>query len=152
MQHGTAPDQRLIAGIEQANGDQLYAKRLERLDAVIADDAWRLASVEHQRDIRAIDVGIEHANFVAHTLESQSKIHGDGRLAHTAFARTDGNDAVNPGKGLRRGRHCAGMLMMSAHCFDYRGLCVERPWRIELLSYLLIIRVGENHRGCPIRV
>jgi hypothetical protein len=62
VQHGAAPHQRLVAGIEEAHGHQLDAELVERLDAVAIRHRGAVHA-HHQRHIGAVDVGIHEAHL-----------------------------------------------------------------------------------------
>ena len=49
---------------------------------------------------RTVDVGVEHADAEAHVAQGDGQVGRDGRLAHAALARGDGDDA---GDGTRCG-------------------------------------------------
>src|SRR5215469_12278268 len=86
MQHGPTPDQGLISGVEQADGDNLQTVYIKRCDAVLADDFGLGAGAEHQGDVGTIDVGVEQAHLVAELPQSQSQVHSESGLADAAFA------------------------------------------------------------------
>ncbi len=101
MQHWSAPDDGLVAGIEESDGDDFQAERFDRLDAVFADHARLRVHAQHQRDVGAVDIGVEQADFVSHLGEGNGQIHRQRGLADASLARTDGDDGVDPGQRLR---------------------------------------------------
>jgi hypothetical protein len=66
-------------------------------------------------NVGAVDVGVEQPNFVADAGERNGEIDGERGFADAAFARADGDDAVDAGKRLRSGRLLAGHVRMRAH-------------------------------------
>ncbi len=66
MQHGAAPDDGLVAGIEKSDGNDFQAEGFDRLDAVVADHARLRVHAQHQRNVGAIDVSVEQPDFVSH--------------------------------------------------------------------------------------
>ena len=65
MQHGAAPDQGLVAGIQEPYRDDLQAVGFERLNAVVGKNLGLRVDAQHQRDVGAVDVGIEQSDLVS---------------------------------------------------------------------------------------
>ena len=65
MQHGTAPHQRLVAGIQVADGDDANAEALGGNDHVVFGQLRLAGCAQHQGDVGTIDVGIEQADLEA---------------------------------------------------------------------------------------
>ena len=65
MQHGAAPDQRLVARIQEPYRDDLEAVGFERLNPVVAENFGLRADAEHQRHVGTVNVGIEQTDFVS---------------------------------------------------------------------------------------
>ena len=101
VQHGTAPDDGLVAGVEKSYGDYFEAVGLHGLDAIFSDHFWLTAYSEHQRNVWAVNVGIEQADFVAHFCESDGEVHRQRGFSYAAFAGTYRKDDIDSGEGLR---------------------------------------------------
>ena len=101
MQHGAAPDQRLVARIQEPHRDDFEAVGFERLNAVVAEHLGLRADAQHQRHVGTVNVGVEQTDFVSQLGQHDGKIDGERGLSHAAFARTDGNDSAHTGQGLR---------------------------------------------------
>src|SRR5579859_13594 len=86
VQHGPAPDQRLIAGVEEAHGDRPYAMLLQRLQAVLADYFRLSARPQHERDVRTVYIAIQQAHFESHAAQRNCKVHGNGGLTDSTRA------------------------------------------------------------------
>src|SRR5262249_35785603 len=107
VQHGAAPDDGLVAGIEKSDGDDFEAEGFERLDAIFADHARLSVDAEHERDVGAVGVGVEQYDLMAEFDQRDGEIDRECGLADPAFAGTDGDDGIDAGKGLRGGGWCA---------------------------------------------
>src|SRR5947208_7841206 len=99
MEHGTAPHQRLVARIQKTDGDDLYSIALQRLNAVLTQDAGLHVGVHHERHVGAIHIAVEQARTVTHLSQRYCEIHSDGGFAYSAFARTDSDNAVDARQG-----------------------------------------------------
>src|SRR5262249_18382440 len=99
VEHGAAPDERLVARIQQAHGDHFHAVGFNGDDGALVEGARLLGRSEHNRDIRAVDVGIEKADFRAQSLESNGQVDGDGGLPYPALAAGDGDEILDARKG-----------------------------------------------------
>jgi hypothetical protein len=85
VQHGAAPDQGLVAGIQEAHGHQLHAELIEGLDALAVGHGGAI-DAHHQRDVGAVDVGIHQAGGVAQFGERHGQVHRHGGFSDAAFA------------------------------------------------------------------
>src|SRR6266446_639485 len=103
MQHGTAPDHGLVAGVEQAHGDHFQAGDFHGDDALVHGGERLLRGAEHDGDVGAVDVGVEEAHLVAELYERERKVDRDGGFADAAFAAGDGNEIFYAGDGLAFG-------------------------------------------------
>ena len=108
MQHGAAPDQRLVTGIQESDRDDFKAVGLERLNPIVAENLGLRVEAQHQRNIGAVNVGIEQADFVSQLGQNNGEIDRERGLSHTAFARTNGDDSAHTRQGLRRWRLLSG--------------------------------------------
>ena len=117
VQHGPAPDDGLVAGIEKSDRDDFQPESLDRFNAVLANHARLVAHAQHQRDIGAVDVGVEQPDFVPHLDQRDGEVDRERGLADTALARTDGDDGVHARQRLRT-------LLRRAMLMRY--LCVQR--------------------------
>ena len=88
---------------------------LGRQESGLSNYGWGFAGSQHQRNIGAIDIGVEQSDFVAHTRQRNSQIDGERGLTYATFPGSDCNDAVNSGKRLRRRRSLPGHVRMRAH-------------------------------------
>ena len=80
-------------------------------------DHFRLAvHAQHQRNVGAIDVGIEQADFVTHLGQGDGQIHRERGLTDASLAGTYGDDGIDTGKRLRPGGGLSGLM---------RHMCVQ---------------------------
>jgi hypothetical protein len=68
------------------------------LDLVIGEDAGLLGGAHHERDVRAVDVGVDEAGAIAELDEGDGEIDGEGGFANAAFAGSDSDDGFDSGK------------------------------------------------------
>ena len=94
---------RLVAGRDVADGDGLDAVGQVGDDAVPWAHGGLLAGAHHQRNIGAVDVGVDEAYALAEPRERDGQVDGDGGFAYPAFAGTDGDDFETPGKATGEG-------------------------------------------------
>ena len=98
VQHGPAPDDRLVVGDEEPHRQAAHAVDDGRHEQVV--DGHGLAGhAEHLRHREAVDVGVEQADVVARGGEGHGQVDRHRRLADTALAR---GDADHPGARPRR--------------------------------------------------
>ena len=102
--HGAAPEQRVGRFDEEANRHQLDVLRPGGdylVDAVLLHGVGQVAlDAEHPGLRGSVDVGIEHADAVAHVAQRHGEVGRDGRLADAPLARGDGHHVAD---GPRRG-------------------------------------------------
>ena len=98
MQHGAAPDQRLVAGIQEAHRHELDAELFERLDA-LAVRHGRAVDAHHQRHVGAIDIGVHEAGLVAQARQAHRQVDGHRGLPHAAFAGADSDQVLHTWNG-----------------------------------------------------
>ena len=96
VQHGSAPHQRLVAGIEEAHGHQLDAELLERLDALAISHGGAVDS-HHEGHVGAVDVGVHQAGLVPSEARRHGQVHRNRGLADAALSGTDGNQVLHAG-------------------------------------------------------
>src|ERR1700685_1247400 len=116
VQHGTAPDNWLVPGMEKSDRNYFQTKGLNRLNAIFSHHLRLRIYAEHQRNIRAVDIGVKQANLVAHLGESNSQIHRQRGLADSTLAGTYGDDGIDSRQRLRPRRWLAGLM---------RHMCVQ---------------------------
>ena len=58
VQHGTAPDQRLVAGIQEAYRNNFQPMGFERLNAIVTHHFRLTCKAEHQWNVRTVDIGV----------------------------------------------------------------------------------------------
>jgi hypothetical protein len=99
--HRAAPDHRLVAIDQEADGHDLHTVVLERLHrrAVIAHRTRIHA--HHLRLAGAIDIGIEQADAGAFRGQRERQVHGGRALADAALAGGHGDDVLH----VRHQRH-----------------------------------------------
>jgi uncharacterized alpha-E superfamily protein len=66
-------------------------------------------NAEHARLARAVNIGVENADFRAFGRERQREIHRHRGLAHTALARRHGNDVLDVAQRRERALHLVRM-------------------------------------------
>ena len=64
VQHGPAPDEGFVPGIQKSHGNYFEAVNFERFNAIVAEDLRLRINSQHQGNIRPIDVGIEQAHLL----------------------------------------------------------------------------------------
>src|SRR5512140_1720284 len=101
MQHRAAPDQGLVAGIQEPYRDDLEAVGFQRLNAVVAENLRLRIQAQHQRDVGAVDVGIEQADLVSQLRQDNGEIDRERGFPDAAFAGSYGDDRAYTGQGLR---------------------------------------------------
>ncbi len=62
VEHRAAPDEGLVARIEQAHRDYLHAVSLHGNDGLLVQHLGLLGGAEHDGDVGAVNVGIEQAD------------------------------------------------------------------------------------------
>ena len=55
-------------------------------------DFGLLGGAHHERNVGAVDVGVDEAHALAEPRERDGQVDGDGGFAHSALAGTDGDD------------------------------------------------------------
>ena len=103
VEHGAAHDHGLVAGGDEADGDELDAVRVDGSIMVVVEDGGLARGAEHDGHVGAVDVGIDEADVVAELCERDGEIDGEGGFADAAFAGADGDDVLDAGEGLRAG-------------------------------------------------
>jgi hypothetical protein len=66
VEHGAAPDERFVAGIEQAHGNHFQAVGFDGDDGALVNGARLFVGAEHYRDVGAVNVRVEKADRMAH--------------------------------------------------------------------------------------
>ena len=59
MQHGTSPDDGLVAGIEKSDGYDFQAEGFDGLDSIVPDHARLRVDAQHEGNVRTVHIGIE---------------------------------------------------------------------------------------------
>ena len=79
--------------------------RVVGLDLVVRADARRLRGAHHQRDVGAVDVGVDQSDALSELGERDGQVDGDRGFADPALTGSDGDDLGDSGKryGLGRG-------------------------------------------------
>ncbi len=107
VEHGAAHDQGLVAGGDEADGDDFDPVRQVGLDLVVGPNGGLARGAEHQRHIGAVDVGVNEADAIAQFRQSDGEIDRQRGLADAAFAGSDGDDGLDSGESGGR-RRCGG--------------------------------------------
>lgn len=101
VEHRSAPHDRLVAGHEHADRDDLHVVRDGRQDHLV--DLGRLVlDAQHAGDREAVDVGVDDAHLEALLGEGGREVGGDRGFADAALARRDGihaGEAAGLGEG-----------------------------------------------------
>ena len=92
MQHGTAPDHRLLVLDEHADRDDLHVVRHRRDDHAV-QLGGNLVHTQHARDREAVDIGVHHAHAQALGGHGGSQVGRHGGLTDPALAGGHGVDA-----------------------------------------------------------
>src|SRR5262249_30745451 len=85
----------------ESHRHDLDAVPLDRAKALLLVGFRLLVDAEHERHARPVDVGVHEADAALERRERERQVRRDRRLAHAALAARDGDDAVDPGNGLR---------------------------------------------------
>src|SRR5437879_13025787 len=110
---------------------------VERLDAVFPKHLRLRAGSEPKRVVRAVNVGVDQASFVAKFCQRERQVHGKGGLADAPFARPNGDNGVNTRQGLRAwrglsgtGRHVSAqeVTLEEESKLDYTGRTLGWTW------------------------
>ena len=107
--HGVAPDQCVGGFNEEADRHEFDTHRVGRQDAILAVDAFGIGQItlhaEHFGLRRSVNVGVEDAHAVTHVAQRERQIGRDGRFAHAALARCDGQHLADTAReGMLRCR------------------------------------------------
>ena len=76
MQHRPTPNKRLVAGIQETDRNNFEAMNFQRRDAIVAANLRLPADAEHERNVGAVNVSIQQADFVAEFCQHNRQIHG----------------------------------------------------------------------------
>ena len=71
VKHRAAPDERLVAGIQQAHRDHFDSVGFDGNDGALVEGARLFDGAEHDGDVGAVDVGVEEADFCAEGFEGE---------------------------------------------------------------------------------
>src|SRR5262249_27590458 len=91
-----APDERLLVVHQEADRHHLHAVRFDRDDPVV-EHAGRRARAQHERAVRAVDVGVDDAHGASGQAQRHRQVHGDRGLADAALAGRDGDGLLHLG-------------------------------------------------------
>src|SRR6516225_5040685 len=100
VQHRAAPHQRLITRTKKADRHYLQTVPLRWQNVVFADNARGHSGSQHQRNVGAIDVGIEEPDLVTQARQRNGQVHCQSGFADAALARAHSDDAVDSWKRL----------------------------------------------------
>ena len=119
VQHRPAPDHRLVARIEEPNGNHFQPKGFDRLNAVLAHHARLRVRAQHQRYVRPIHVGIKQSDLVSHLGQRHRQVHRQRGLADASLARPHRNNGVDSRQRLRP-------LLGGPRSMLMRRMCAQR--------------------------
>src|ERR1700737_3153947 len=142
MEHGTTPDQGLVAGIQETYRDDLEVVGFERLYACVRKNPGLSADAKHQGHVGPVNVGVEQTDAVSQLGQNNREIDCERRLSHTAFAGTDRDNGGHAGQRLR----CGGLLSgaggkVRTHDWDYTS-GDSWQWAVASGSGQLPVAVG----------
>ena len=98
VQHRAAPDHRRVVSGQKPHRHELDAVLLRRNDLLAVGRELGLQA-EHDRDVRAVDVAVDHRDPAAALAERDRQVDRDGRLADAALAGADRDDVLHAGHG-----------------------------------------------------
>ena len=140
VQHRSAPDDRRIVAREETHRDHLKAVLLRRDDLLAVGDELRL-DAQHDRHVRPVDVGVDHADLAARLRQRNREVHGDGRLADAAFAGADRDDVLHARQRLPRAVAADGFAHARAHRHVHAGHAGQLHHRgPRLIAHLILHR------------
>src|SRR5215475_3736173 len=94
MEHRAAPDDGLVAGIEQPDRHGLHAV-IDGRDYHFASHIRHVFAAHHNRHVRSVNVGIEDAHFRPRQAERHGQIDRDRGFAYAALAGADRDDVFD---------------------------------------------------------
>ncbi len=86
VEHGAAHDERLVAGREESDGDDFDAVGEVGLDLIVGEHARLARGAQHERDVGAVDVGVDEAGAMAELRERDGEIDGERGFADAALS------------------------------------------------------------------
>jgi hypothetical protein len=96
-----APDRRRIFVDKEPDAHQLDTMSFQRDDALVRSHARPGVDAEHNRDVRAVYIGIHEPDLEAQLGERCRQIGSDGGFPYPAFAGAHRNDMAHSGHRLR---------------------------------------------------
>ena len=147
VQHRAAPDDRLVLGHEEADGDAAHAVRLGRQEHLVDDHR-----VRSMPSIRGIEKPYTSASMMATRLprwaSATARFVGDRRLADAALARAiSSGGCANPGR--RRGSPDPRRGRAPAACPAVAAGSPWRRWRSAARSSSVITVKSRRRRWTP---
>ncbi len=100
------------------------------MDALVGRGARFFARAKHDGNVRAVDVGVEQADFVAKFRECQREVDGDCGFADAAFAAGDRDQIFYAGDWLAR-RELLGLRCWRHFCCDLSGFAMRMRSSLE---------------------
>jgi hypothetical protein len=76
--------------IRPTDGDEFSSVREDRLDAVLSDDVGLTGYAHHCGYVRAVDVGVDQADFITEFAEGDCQIHCHCGFAYATLATAYG--------------------------------------------------------------
>ena len=157
MQHGPAPDHRLIVFHQKAQRHEADAERLG-WNQRLADRRGRRLCAQHHRNGRPVDIRIHQPDPAASLGQRDGQVHGERAFPHAAFAAADRDDMLDrryagsfAGNGLARYRLRAA-FQDYIRLFDARNghHDVARVAACELQIVFILAGNGDFHFDQPI--
>ena len=146
MQHRSAPDDRGIVVGEKCHRHELQAVLL-RGNNLLSVRAELRVDAEHDRDVGAVDVAVDHRHAAPHLAQRDRQVHRHRGLANASLTGADGDDVLHArnrrlSQIRRRGRsHLRRHLHV--HGGNARQLLNRRP---RLIAHLILHRTSRRRQ------
>ena len=82
--------------------------RFQGLNAVFSQNFRLRTGTQHERHIRAVNIGVEQADLMTEPSHGNRQVHRKRRLADAAFSGSDSNDCFHARQRLRGWRLLSG--------------------------------------------
>ena len=82
--------------------------RFQRLNAIFSQNFRLRTGAQHQRHIRAVNIGIEQADLMPQLGHRNRQVHRKRRFPDATFSGSDSNDGLDPRQRLRGWRLLSG--------------------------------------------
>jgi hypothetical protein len=122
-----APDDGRLLVEEEAHRHEPDAVTLEGNDALVRRRGRARVGTEHDRDARAVDVGVHEADAVARRRERHREVRGDRRLPHAALSARHRDDVPHAGQRGALGRRVAPASRLGARDVNLDARHARQP-------------------------